>query len=424
MNRKVVLSILILLGIILSGIVVYQPFSAAEHTAWHPGKETPSPPSLVQKPANPYVAALLKDYEASVNELMKYSGIPGAAIAIVKDSSIIYLKGFGVKMIGKKDSVDYNTVFRIGSVSKCFASVLTGILVQDGILSWNDPIIHHLPDFALKSEEHTELLTVKHVLSHTTGLPYHTFTTAVEDGTDLHTMIKKLRDIKLFGKPGEIYSYQNVAYSVIDEVMHAATDKTYQDLIQEKIFHPLHMKNASVTYDGIIQNGNIAQPHLMRRRTWYPIPVSDKYYNVAPAGGVNASALDMAHWMTALLGNRQDVIKSKTLQEIFKPLVSANSKNRSYRMIGALKGTYYGLGWRILHFPHDTLVYHGGYVNGFRSEVAIHTQDKIAICILSNAPGDVADKGIPLFFQLYNERKDVIKNWEANPQPILAWLPE
>lgn len=375
-------------------------------------------------PENPHLVSLLSEYEQTIKKIMKRTGIPGAAVAIVKDTSIIYMKGFGLKTLGTSDSVDVNTVFRLGSVSKCFASVLTGIMAHEGVVSWQDPVIQYLPDFALKSEENTELLNLEHVLSHTTGLPYHTYTNWIEEGTDLPTLLHQLRDVNLIGKPGKVYAYQNVAYSIIGEVLHSATGKPYNDLMEEKVFGPLGMANASLTYEEIMENGNVAKPHLTRRRKWRTVPITSKYYNAAPAGGINASITDMAQWLNALLGNRPDVVTTETLEKIYTPFVDARSKNRSYRRVGRIKDAHYGLGWRIINFTDNTLVYHGGYVNGYRSEVALDYQDKIAICILTNAPGDVADEGIPEFLKLYNSKKDSIRMWQNQRYPLLAYLHE
>jgi beta-lactamase class C len=374
----------------------------------HPG--TPAHQYAEKLQLAPYLTGVVQEYEEIIEKLMRNTGTPGAAVAIVKDSSIIFIKGFGLKRLGSNDSVDVNTVFRIGSVSKCFASVLTGIMVHEGALFWNDPVIQYVPDFALKSEENTELLNIRHVLSHTTGLPYHTFTNAVEEGTDFQTMLYELRGVNLIGKPGKVYSYQNVAYSIIGEVLQNATGKSYNDLVKDKIFTPLGMQNASITYKEIMQNPDVAFPHLVRRRKWKTIPITKRYYNVAPAGGINASITDMAYWLKALLGNRPDVISEQTLKEIFTPVVNARSKNRSYRSVAKLEHTSYALGWRVLNYASDTIVYHGGYVNGYRSEVAINRRDKIAICILANAPGNVADHGIPEFLKLYLSRRDSALN--------------
>jgi beta-lactamase class C len=238
---------------------------------------------------------------------------------------------------------------------------------------------------------------------------------------DLKSMIQHLRDVN-DGPVGELYSYQNVAFSLIGEVIHAATGKTYEEMLEEKVFIPLQMRESSVTYEDIMYNPNVARPHLLRRRQWREIPISDKYYNVAPAGGINASIQDMASWMQALLGNRPQVISPESLAAIYAPFVRASSRNRAYRKIGRIKNNYYGLGWRILEFPNDTLIYHGGYVNGYRSEVAIYPKDRIAICILANAPGDVTDTGIPAFMKLYLEKRDSIRWWERQLQVPLAGI--
>lgn len=366
------------------------------------------------KDVNPHLQKLIVDYKKSIKKLMREAGTPGAAIAIVHDSSIVFIQGFGVRTIGESPKVDQHTVFRIASVSKCFASMLTGIMVEDSVLKWDDKIIKYLPEFCLKSSDQTANLSVRHVLSHTTGLPYHTFTNMVEEGKDIHTLLGKLQEVNLNGRVGESYSYQNVAYSLIGEVINTATGKTYEQQMMERIFKPLNMKDASISYDAIIHNTNIAKPHRMQRRKgWILSKITDTYYNVAPAGGVNASITDMANWMTALLGDREDVIKKTTLDEIYKPHIKARSKNRNYGRTHRVTNSYYALGWRVLHYPNDTLIYHGGYVNGFRSEVGINRKENIGICILANAPGDLADTGIPMFFNMYLERRDSIRAWNT-----------
>lgn len=409
--------------ILFTGIVVILPFLIASYKDNRPiaAPNVPEPAIIPTSPTNPYWEDLLVDYEESMQQLLHKTGIPGASITIVKDTSIMLMTGLGVKTVHSTDSVDKNSVFRVGSVSKCFASVLTAILVKEGYLNWDDPVIKYLPDFKLKSPEQTACLTIRHVLSHTTGLPYHTYTNLIEDGMDIETMLTKLGEIDC-GTVGEVYSYQNVAYSIIGEVLRKATGRTYEELLQQKIFTPLKMKNSSVSYEAITSNKNVAHPHLLRHHRWKEIPISDKYYNAAPAGGVNSCGADMARWMQMLLGYRPNVISATSLQEIFTPEISARSKNRRYRKIARIEDTYYALGWRILHFPNDTLVYHGGYVNGYRSEVAIYQKDKIGICILSNAPGDVTDAGIPIFLKLYMSRRDSILKWEEDQKEKLNTL--
>jgi beta-lactamase class C len=364
---------------------------------------------------NPHLQRAVEEFEMKLDLLQLLSKTPGAAVAIVKDSTIVYMKGFGVREAGTKDSVDVNTVFRLASVSKCFASFLTGVLVEDSVLRWEDKIVKYVPAFRLHSPAETAKLNIRHVLSHTTGLPFHAYTNLVEEGLPLEEMLARLAEVPLASKVGEIYSYQNVAYSVVGEAIKSASGKSYEGWMIEKVFAPLNMKNASIDYFSMMSNPNIARPHMPKRGGgWRKVSINNTYYNVSPAGGINASISDMAEWMKALLGNRPDVIKPETLQTIFSPVVRAPSKNRNYGRMQRMSSSYYGLGWRIVHYPDDTLVYHGGFVNGFRSEVAVNQKERIAICILANAPGELPDTGIPLFFNVYKEYRNAIRLWDAN----------
>jgi beta-lactamase class C len=361
---------------------------------------------------NPYVENLLTDYENNLRSQLAKTKTPGVSVAIVQDTTVIYLKGFGLRQVGTKDSVDIHSVFRLASVSKCFAPLLTGLLVEDGILSWDDPVVKYVPDFTLKKKEYADSLTIRHVLSHTTGLPYHTYTNMVEEGMDLKSMIALLKDITPTNKPGEIYSYQNVAFSLIAEVVQSATGKSYEQLVTERIFRPLHMTNASMSYEAILLNPDVARPHTLWRKGWRVTSINDTYYNVGPAGGINASISDMAQWLKVMLGGKQDFVDEKTLEQIYKPTIKARSKNRNFRRWIEPANSYYALGWRVLNFKNDTLLYHGGYVNGYRSEVAINRKNKIAICVLSNGPGALIDNTVPYFFHLYFDQRDSINYWE------------
>jgi len=402
---------------------VYSPTSNKSLEV-NPELTNPIPPPIRDVTAiadpNPYTQKVLTDYEAFIERAIRAGSAPGVAVAIVKDSSIIYLKGFGLKQMGKPDSIDINTVFRLGSVSKCFASVLAGTLVNDHFFGWDDPIIKYLPDFALKSKESTEKLTVRHVLSHTMGLPYHAFTNMIEERAPLDTLFKELRTLDLIGEPGKVYSYQNVGYSVIGEVIKATTHLSFEDALQEKLFGPLQMKNSSASYAAMVNNPNIARPHHFLRKHWVSIPVSDTYYDVSPAGGVNASIADMALWLKALLGNEQEVLTDTTLSQIFEPQVKAISKNRNFSKWQRPKASYYALGWRVLTFKNDTIEYHGGYVNGYRSEVALDRKNRIAICVLTNAAGNLADQSIPEFFSRYSKQADSIAGWESRNKYFLV----
>lgn len=421
--------LLILIFFVVVGAFVYYAARKPVTPVVQQTTVTPEKPKVKSAPpvatiANPYWKRLLEDYTQFVNEAVKDGQAPGVAVAIVQDTSVLLLKGFGVSDASIQDSVDVFSIFRLGSVSKSFASVLTGVLVQDNVLGWDDHVVQYLPDFELKSKESTEQITLRHLLSHTSGLPYHAFTDQIDHGANLEPLIYHLRDLNLTGPPGQTYSYQNVAYSVIGKVIESATSKPYGVVMKEKIFEPLNMQQASMSFDEIVASPDRTRPHVRTLRGWRPLSISTTYYNVGPAGGVNASISDMARWMLALTSSKPTVLKRGTKEELFKPFVKATARNRYFRQWKRSSGSYYSLGWRVLTFKEDTLRYHGGYVNGYRSEVAIKDNERIGICVLVNAAGEFADKAVPEFFKRYEKYRRDIHEWETlDPRRSVVLVP-
>ncbi|MEM1319455.1 MAG: serine hydrolase domain-containing protein [Bacteroidota bacterium] len=381
--------LLVIIAVALLGYIIFPQTSEAE-------EERPF--------VNPHQAALLKDYEA----FLQQSSLPGMAIAIVRDTSIIYLKGFGQKAMGHPGEVDVNTVFRIGSLSKGFAAALAALLEEEDQLNWDDLLVTHLPDFKLKSAQDSRQLTVEHLLSHSSGLPYHTYTNLVEAGQNSKQIIQALADIKLNATPGTQYSYQNAIYSLIDPILARRSGQPFDELMRRRLFQPLGMKEASTSYEGIAGHGNKALPHRRAGGRWQPAQLTTKYYNAIAAGGINASISDMAQWLQALLGNRPDVLNKAVLDDLFTPRIKTPIKARYFSEWPQVEQSYYALGWRILDYDGETVVYHGGFVNNFRSEIAINRKEKIGICVLINAPGRFTKRCIPEFLNRYKQRRDSI----------------
>lgn len=384
--------ILIICSLIYSGI----HFSCTEIQSKPASKEINEPK------IEDSLAIFLEGFERDFLVGMNYKRIPGAAVAIVKDGQIILQKGFGIKEKGKPGTVDEHTVFRLGSVSKGFASVLTGTAVEDGLLEWDGFVSDYLETFKLHDTDQTERIQIKHILSHTSGLPRHAYTNLVEDGLSLNRIISRLDRVPLIAKEGEQLAYQNAAYSVIEKVLEAQTRTDFNTLLQEELFEPLGMNNSSSTFETISFEENKAIPHVYhsRQRGRVSIPVSKKYYNAVSSGGINASAADMGKWLLVLTGHRPEIITKETLNEIFEPLATINNKRFSRHWDG-VNESHYGMGWRVLDNQGQRIVYHGGYVNGYRSEIAFAPDDDLGICILINTNSSYPLEVIPDFFNYF-----------------------
>ncbi len=347
-------------------------------------------------------AIFLKNFESFFKVQLEAAKCPGAAFVIVKDSTVIFEKGFGVKSSGSKDAVDIHTVFRLASLSKGFTGILTGKMVQEGFLGWDDKVKEIIPAFSLKDRRQAARITVKNLLTHTTGLPRHAYTNLIEAGQTIDEIIPQFARVKLIGKEGELFAYQNAAFSIIEKILQKKTGLEFQTLLADQLFKPAGMKNASASYEVFIQNNNIASPHDWNAAdsSFYPVPVTRKYYNTASAGGINASIHDMGIWLQILLGARPEIVSNETLDAVFAPFIESQNESRFFQWEGVTRSSY-GMGWRIFEFEGAELVYHGGYVNDYRSEIAIDRKNKIAVCALFNAPNPVASTIVPEFFKAF-----------------------
>jgi beta-lactamase class C len=345
------------------------------------------------------VAIYLEEFERNFEEGLNTLGIPGGAVAIVKDGQVVFQKGFGVREMGAPGEIDEHTVFRLGSVSKGFASVLTGVFVEEGVVNWDQSVSNYLEEFKLNDPEQTGRVQIKHLLSHTSGLPRHAYTNLVEDGLPLERIIPRLEHIPLIAKEGTQLSYQNAAFSAIEKVLELQTGTGFNTLLEERLFKPLAMNHSSVSYDGILNSGNVALPHMYhsRSRGYIPTSISRKYYNAVSSGGINASASDMGKWLLLLTGNHPDIILKETLEDIYLPLTAINNRRFSRHWDG-VNQSQYGMGWRVLDNHGQKIVYHGGYVNGYRSEIAFAPDDGIGIAILINAGSSYPLAVIPGIF--------------------------
>ncbi|MFN0173694.1 MAG: serine hydrolase domain-containing protein [Saprospiraceae bacterium] len=354
-----------------------------------------------------YVEAFVREYAQYFSDSIRLTNTPGAAIVIVKDSQIVFMRGYGPRIAGGQDSIDVHTVFRIGSLSKGFAGVLTGIMVQEKLLDWDDPVQKHYPAFALRDRKHAARVRLWHLLSHTTGLPYHAFTNLVEKDFSIPRIVKEyFPKAPLSGKEGAFYAYQNVALCVIEEVILQKTGKTYSQLLTEKIFLPAGMNQTTCDIESIRNQQNKTLPHFTTGLgNWQADSISPHYYNAIAAGGVNASIADMGEWLKVLLGHKPNIVADSTLERVFRPVVKTDKERRIFPHWLRRDAASYALGWRVLDHNGDTILYHGGYVNGYKSEIAFNRREGIGICVLFNAHTAMSSACIPAFFERWDTAK-------------------
>jgi beta-lactamase class C len=353
--------------------------------------------------------ALRTALEAYFDKAIASGDIVGAGVSIVKQDSIIISEGFGKKNIKLNNKVDGETVFRLGSLSKGFAGILAATLTNEGKLHWDDKVSDFIPEFHLGNTPNPDRVTLANILSHTSGTPYHSYTNLVEAGMSLRDIAQRFKDVNPISAPGATYSYQNAMFALCEEMMHKVTGKNLSTLLQDRFFKPLDMRTISMDNEALLQTGNVALPHAQSRNQFKTLQLTNKYYNAVAAGGINASALDMAKWMRFLLGHNPEVMDKSAFQEAFNPFIEVGGRSHYYQKWSGHLASYYGYGWRIHKYlegtsgEEKTIWHHGGSVNNYRNEIALFPEDDLGICVLLNSNSKLAQHVIPDLQKIVND---------------------
>jgi len=317
--------------------------------------------------------------------------VPGLAMAMVHGDEVLFAEGWGLTGGGRNDRIGGDTVFRVASLSKAFASTLAAQLVREGALRWDTRIADHLPAFKLKDDAAAQVLTVEEILSHRVGLPYNTFDRLLEQDEPYPLLIAKLDVIKPLCGVGDCYAYQNVAFSLIGDMVFAVTGDFYSHQVERRLFHPLGMYTATFGRDALEASASWARPQVRGRNGWQVVRAKETYYRIPPAAGVNASVRDMAQWMIAQLGHRPEVLPPSLVEEVQRPRVATPDQlSGSAWRRERLKDAYYALGWRVYDYAGTRIVYHAGAVQGYRAQLALLPDQDVGIVVLWNA-----ETGIP-----------------------------
>lgn len=333
----------------------------------------------------------VRQFENMAQELVANQRVPGLAMAIVHDGRVLSARGYGITDVRAAEPVDAHTVFRLASLSKPFAATVTGMLVAEGALRWDSHVSDFMPALRFSDPGAAQRLTVADLLSHRVGLTRNTYDRDIERNVDYRELVQRLAAAPMACLPGDCYNYQNVAFSLVGDVVHAASGQFFSEAVTSRIFKPLGMNDASYGLDGIQASARWARPHVRAGGGWTSLTPKPTYYRVAPAAGINASISDMAQWLLAQGGHRPDVLPAPLLATLQASLVSTPGEIRgsSWRR-ERLNSAGYGLGWRVYDYSGHRVAFHGGAVQGYRGLMAVMPERDLGVVVLWNS-----DSGLP-----------------------------
>jgi beta-lactamase class C len=354
------------------------------------------------------VTLFKQEFSAQVKKQLKHYSIPGGAYVIVQNKNIIAMENFGHTDKAKSHNVDNNTVFRLASVSKTFAATITTMLAQDKKLNLSDPITKYVPHFSLATEGAAQKIQLKHLLSHSSGLMPNAYDNLLHENWPMKKIVGRFDRVTPICQPEKCYGYQNIAYGLLQPAIEASQSKSYATLLQDRVFTPLNMTDASLGIDVYKDQENTAKPHILRKKIktgkkdpqgreikkyiWRTVKVEPDFYKVATAAGINASITDLSKWLIANLGYKPEVLSPALLTELTTPRIKTKRDLRRRFWRDHLTDAHYGYGWRIYQFNGHPIIYHSGWVAGFRADIGYSPDLDIGFAIVINAESNAISK--------------------------------
>lgn len=249
------------------------------------------------------VAAAVAALPQFIDKALKQTGVPGAGVAVVSNGKVVFEEGHGVRDVNTKKPVDANTVFQIASLSKPLSSsIVAKAITEDPGLSWEDPVVKYLPDFALNDPYVTKHGKIADYFSHRTGIPTGGGDDLEDLGFDVDYIMAHMNQIPL-ASFRDTYQYSNFGLTVGGEAVAASRGQTWAQTAHELLFEPLGMTSTTTVHDEYLAAEDRASMHARTGVGKYEQLFDRDADAEAPAGGVASTAGDIAKWMNMVLAN-------------------------------------------------------------------------------------------------------------------------
>lgn len=325
------------------------------------------------------------EYEKYVENAMKDWKVQGCAVAIVKSGKIVYAKGFGFRDVKSQLPVTPNTLFAIGSCSKAFTSASVCLMVDEGKLDIDKPVIEYYPNFKLQDDYITTHITLRDMLSHRSGLPRHDFAWYGADNLSRKDIVDGLRYLELSKGFREAWQYQNGMFTTAGFMVEIVSGEKWETIVAKKIFEPLGMKTSNFSVYDSQKSTDFAKPYAERNDEVKEIPFRS-LDAMGPAGSINSSVNEMANWLIMQINGGKfegkQVIGDGSLKQTQTPqmVVPGNISDEVFYNL-------YGMGWMITSYRGHLRIEHGGNIDGFSASACFLPKDSIGVVVLTNMDG-------------------------------------
>lgn len=325
----------------------------------------------------------LAGLERSVESALERWQAPGAAAAVVKDGEVAFIGGFGTEQLGRSEAVNEQTLFTLASTTKAFVAIALGMLVDEGRIAWDDPVVEHLPEFRVADPYVTRETTIRDLLAHRTGVEPADILWL--RGFDTATGIRHMHHAEQAASFRSKWIYNNMLYVVAAEVVSRVAGMSFQSFVHERIFAPLGMRNSRFAgQDASGVNG----AHLVEEGG---VRASEPWRFETPLGaaGIESSAADMAQWIGMLLADGafegRQIVSPGIVAEALEPQMVLDEIAYPAAKQANPNFFAYGLGWFLQDYRGHLLAMHTGSLFGANALVALVPDLELGLVILINA---------------------------------------
>ncbi len=383
-----------------AGPAITPAAATAASTAALPTAPPAQPPPLLDEEQ---VDAAVDALDGLVTDAMERTGVPGVAVAVVYRDEVVYSEGFGVREVGRPETVDPDTVFQLASLSKPLASTVVAGLVGDGVVDWDDPVVASNPAFALRDPYVTANATFADLLSHRSGLQTGSGDLLEDLGYDRGYVLDHLDQQPLLPFRSS-YSYSNFGFTAGAEAAAVAAGTPWEELAEQRLLGPLGMTDTSYRHADYEAAPNRALIHVPAGDgTWVARYTRDADAE-APAGGASSSVRDLAQWMRLQLAggvhDGEQLIDPDALAVTHLPHSVSNPASAPAGRTG-----FYGLGWNVSYDDAGRLQlgHSGAFALGAATTVLMLPGEQLGIVALTNGhPEGIPEAITAGFFDIAN----------------------
>ena len=350
--------------------------------------------------------------DSYVKEAMIERHIPGLSLAVIVDGVPVKVKGYGLSNIENNITVNPETVFQSGSIGKQFTATAIMQLKEEGKLKLDDKI----SKFLTATPATWQNITIRHLLTHTSGIPDYPDDTLVVNLQKNYTedqLLKMAMSLPLAFQPGEKWSYSNTGYVLLGILIHQITGKFYGEVMQEKIFTPLSMETIRIINEpDIIMNRSSG--YELKNGEWKNQSWVSPTLNTTADGSLYLTVLDLIKWDAAI--TKEKILNHEDLQLMVSPMKLNNDSLHPY-----------GFGWFLNSLNGHKAFQHGGGWQGYNTYIARFPDDKLSVIVLTNLspanPGLIANDIAALYIpELRRPKFNVIKDDNAAMANLIAEL--